>query len=306
MANTIDPASSLKNQNLILSNKSYLVTNPLFSKKVQSTSRLFRPSGKSYAAKTTPNVFRSSIRNKYPFFKKNYKKTINLKVIVSKFFTRSALNSLRSFQKFSKLYQNRKLYLKMLNPNNMYGVKVTTNQLINNTAQATNKLRRRLIKSVVKSPTPFINKFFFKKIASENSLIQILFNPTLFKIASTAENYNFYKLSSHLLNKMYLEGINKESISQISGSTNSSSNPNGTATIISLTNLQPHNKFKFTVFKKIYAFFANNKIHKNIIPLYYHTLIRFVENCSGKKTLLQFYPFVNQCIDKDFIIRYKI
>jgi len=75
---------------------------------------------------------------------------------------------------------------------------------------------------------------------------------------------------------------------------------------VQLTNLQPHNGFKFTIFKKIYAFFANNKIHKNIIPLYYHTLIRFVENCSGKKTLLQFYPFVNQCINKDFIIRYKI
>ena len=142
----------------------------------------------------------------------------------------------------------------------------------------------------------FINYFFLKKLTLQNSLTHVLLNPTLFKITSTIENCNLYELILHVLNKTNLTGLNK----------NVAGRGLSPGSVLQLTNLQPHNKFKFTIFKKIYAFFANNKIHKNIIPLYYHTLIRFVENCSGKKTLLQFYPFVNQCINKDFIIRYKI
>ena len=269
---------------------------------MQSTSRLFKSYGGPYTAnKIIQNTFKSVTHPKYPFFKKNYKKSVNAQVIVSKFFIRSAPNNLRNFQKFSKLYSNRKLYLKTLNPNSMYGLRAAnTKQLSAGKTLTSIKLFKHPIRGASKHLTPFINNFFMKKIIAKNPLTQILFNPTLLKIASTVENYSLYKLTLYTFNKMCSESLNKGSPGQILG------NPNNKLVTIHLTNLQPHNKFKFTVFKKIYAFFANNKIRKNVIPLYYHTLIRFVENCSGKKTLLQFYPFVNQCIDKDFIVRYKI
>ena len=182
----------------------------------------------------------------------------------------------------------------------MYVLKTTlisNNRLVTSTTWVRNKLTKSVVNPINNSTNlVFINYFFLKKLTLRNSLTHVLLNPTLFKITSTVENCNSYKLILHVLNKTYLTGLNKDTTGGVLN----------LGSAVQLTNLQPHNKFKFTVFKKIYAFFANNKIHKNIIPLYYHTLIRFVENCSGKKTLLQFYPFVNQCINKDFIVRYKI
>jgi hypothetical protein len=34
-------------------------------------------------------------------------------------------------------------------------------------------------------------------------------------------------------------------------------------------------------------------------------MIRFIEDCTGKKTLFQFYPFMSQDVNVDFIVRYK-
>ena len=34
-------------------------------------------------------------------------------------------------------------------------------------------------------------------------------------------------------------------------------------------------------------------------------MIRFIEDCTGKKTLFQFYPFMNQDVTTDFVVRYK-
>ena len=74
---------------------------------------------------------------------------------------------------------------------------------------------------------------------------------------------------------------------------------------INYSNILPHNKFKYTYVKKFFSSFSNQKLRSNITPWYYHTLIRFLENYTGKKILFQFYPFVNQEISKDSIIRYK-
>jgi len=74
---------------------------------------------------------------------------------------------------------------------------------------------------------------------------------------------------------------------------------------INYSNILPHNKFKYTYVKKFFSSFSNQKLRSNITPWYYHTLIRFLENYTGKKILFQFYPFVNQEISKDSIMRYK-
>ena len=76
-------------------------------------------------------------------------------------------------------------------------------------------------------------------------------------------------------------------------------------TDLSYTNLQPHKSFSYITSKKILSLFSTNKIREDIIPLYYNTLIRFMEHCSGKKIFIQLYPFLNQNITYDYVVRYK-
>ena len=74
---------------------------------------------------------------------------------------------------------------------------------------------------------------------------------------------------------------------------------------LTYTNLQPHNCFRYITSKKILSLFSTNKIREDVIPLYYNTLIRFMEHCSGKKIFIQLYPFLNQNVAYDYIVRYK-
>jgi len=74
---------------------------------------------------------------------------------------------------------------------------------------------------------------------------------------------------------------------------------------IFLTNLVPHNSFRKHFSKKVLNSFANRLFREDIIPYYQNTLIRFMEYCTGRKVLFQFYPFVNQHIDKSSMVRYK-
>ena len=76
-------------------------------------------------------------------------------------------------------------------------------------------------------------------------------------------------------------------------------------TLIFLTNLVPHSSFQKHFTKKVLNSFANRLFREDIIPYYQNTLIRFIEFCTGRKVLFQFYPFVNQHIDKSYIVRYK-
>ena len=75
---------------------------------------------------------------------------------------------------------------------------------------------------------------------------------------------------------------------------------------MSKTNLIPQYFFHKFFFKKLYNLFLINKIREDFIPYYYHILIRFLEHSSGKKYIIQIYPFLNQNIELSFLIRYKI
>lgn len=77
-----------------------------------------------------------------------------------------------------------------------------------------------------------------------------------------------------------------------------STNPNN--------NLWPSKHFNYEVLKSVYTSTSRDKITTNLIPVYYHTLIRFMENLSGNLILLQFYPFINQSITTNFIVKYKL
>tara|TARA_B110001450_G_scaffold193287_1_gene181522 strand:- start:8858 stop:9295 length:438 start_codon:yes stop_codon:yes gene_type:complete len=75
---------------------------------------------------------------------------------------------------------------------------------------------------------------------------------------------------------------------------------------ININNILPSSNFRHTLVKKVYSSLSYNKVNLNFIPIYYTTLIRFMENISGNKILIQFYPFVNQSVTENFIIKYKL
>ena len=75
--------------------------------------------------------------------------------------------------------------------------------------------------------------------------------------------------------------------------------------VIYTTNLTPHKSFNKQFSKKVLNSFANRLFREDLIPLYQNTLIRFIEFCTGKKAMFQFYPFVNQHVEKDYMVRYK-
>jgi len=71
------------------------------------------------------------------------------------------------------------------------------------------------------------------------------------------------------------------------------------------SNLYPHESFRKQLSKRVLNSFANRKFREDIIPTYQNAIIRFIEFCTGKKALFQFYPFVHQHISKEYIVRYK-
>ena len=71
------------------------------------------------------------------------------------------------------------------------------------------------------------------------------------------------------------------------------------------TNLLPHTSFRKNLNKKVLNSFTNKSFDENLVPWYYHTLIRFMEHCSGKKVFFQFYPFMDQSVSAEHAARYK-
>ena len=74
---------------------------------------------------------------------------------------------------------------------------------------------------------------------------------------------------------------------------------------LKLSNILPAKCFKHRLTRKIYNLTKLQTIQENFTPWYYNTLVRFMEHCSGKKCLFQFYPFVNNDVEHEFYVRYK-
>jgi hypothetical protein len=70
-------------------------------------------------------------------------------------------------------------------------------------------------------------------------------------------------------------------------------------------NLLPEAILDKKLSKTVLNSFKSTFFQENVISWYHNTLIRFIEDCTGKKILFQFYPFMSQDIDLDFIVRYK-
>ena len=276
-SNRFNPIKTVKNLNLI-KNKKLTISNKYNSN--------------TYLNLKTPNkVLRLS------FFLKN--KSISgfqSKATLFKFLIKKVKNN---FNNFNKIFKKRKFF-----NNNLKAITSTGNNFnlpMLNTKMVTTSNSNN---NTYYSPYPTLNtnwkwpngsKFNLQYVNSLKILTTVLHNPFIlrFCLKSTSSTSNLPNTLNLMVHKLDLFFKNKNSLQ------------NYNYTSLYMTNLYPHPNFNHTINKKVYAFFTNNKIHKNIIPIYYNTLIRFAENCTGKKVVIQFYPFVNQSITKDFIIRYK-
>ena len=70
-------------------------------------------------------------------------------------------------------------------------------------------------------------------------------------------------------------------------------------------NLVPNPHFNFSIFKKVSGSHAEGVFTMSSVPWHYNSIIRFMEFCSGKKVLFQFYPFLFQSVEKYYVVTYK-
>lgn len=66
--------------------------------------------------------------------------------------------------------------------------------------------------------------------------------------------------------------------------------------ILNKTNVWPSSSFSFTVKRRLLKVFSFHKFSLNVTIWYYHTLLRFLENCTGKKAFLKFNPFIDNSL----------
>jgi hypothetical protein len=72
------------------------------------------------------------------------------------------------------------------------------------------------------------------------------------------------------------------------------------------SNLLPTGDFHFFLAKKINNAGMRRGFNVGLTPWYYTSIVRFIEHVSGRKTLMQFYPFMSHEVSKDDIVRYKL
>jgi hypothetical protein len=77
-------------------------------------------------------------------------------------------------------------------------------------------------------------------------------------------------------------------------------------TASNLTNLVPSTHFSYTFAKKVLSTRINNRFVPQVIPMYHYSVVRFVEFVTGRRALLQFYPFMSQEVEKEHEVRYKL
>jgi hypothetical protein len=162
------------------------------------------------------------------------------------------------------------------------------------------KLNNKVSNDVVGYYTPQYLKSVYDSsiLFNQNCLLIFLNNPILLKMHLKPLTYNdnsknsllsSFDFKSKYLNKLLFVG-----------------NPFKDKTSITHSNLTPSKSFSKILLKKVYTTLSRNKLLLNFIPIYYTTLVRFIEDISGLSTLIQFYPFVNQSISTLFIIKYKL
>jgi len=78
---------------------------------------------------------------------------------------------------------------------------------------------------------------------------------------------------------------------------------NSRVNVFQNSNIFPSSSLNFSIKRKVLKIFSYNKFSPNITMWYYNTLVRFIENCSGKKCFLKFNPFIDNCLTFSDIAR---
>ena len=116
---------------------------------------------------------------------------------------------------------------------------------------------------------------------------------------------NLTLLKSSILNESSPLNVFDTKSTQFAFSTSITNILRGTGNVNPYNNLIPVVSLNKTVAKTVTNSFKNSFFQENVISWYHNTMIRFIEDCTGKKTLFQFYPFMNQDVSPDFVVRYK-
>lgn len=173
-----------------------------------------------------------------------------------------------------------------------------------------------------KKVTNFIKKNInFRKIFYKN-LTKVLIQPSVVNTPLTIDNKNPYLntnltlLKNHKVLHKVLEnnllfnylGLDFNTLRDLTNTKNNSTLVktittdlniqffNSRFSLFSKSNLLPSTMFKFTIKRKLLKVFKFHKFSSNITMWYYNILIRFIENCSGKKVYLKFNPFIENAL----------
>jgi len=71
------------------------------------------------------------------------------------------------------------------------------------------------------------------------------------------------------------------------------------------TNLAPYIPIRSALKKRVLASQTNTFLGRAVLPWAHNSLIRFTEDCSGKRVLLQVYSFITQNVDGAFLTLYR-
>jgi hypothetical protein len=185
-----------------------------------------------------------------------------------------------------RLHRKRRNYLHNLTQPLYYPARNTNNLIINRVNKVSPLLKFNLIHTPTFITQPHSHELVNATVlfSKTQTIINVLSNLLCFK--------NFF--INPKLNKPYYQNLIYLVLNRKLGQQYNLNN-----------NLSPHAIFRKKLCKKVLNSFTNKNFDENITPWYYHTLIRFIEHCSGTKIIFQFYPFINQLVSFDNIMRYK-
>ena len=136
----------------------------------------------------------------------------------------------------------------------------------------------------------------------DNNLILTRNTDLLFTFFENKTLYKYLSFNNNLSYFNYNKTINKNNNLSVVSDLNKQFF-NSRINIFNKSNLIPSNIFKYTIKRKLLKIVNFHKFSSNIIMWYYNILIRFMENCSGKKVYLKFNPFIENSLSFTDIAR---
>jgi hypothetical protein len=136
----------------------------------------------------------------------------------------------------------------------------------------------------------------------DNNLILTRNTDLLFTFFENTTLYKYLNFNNNLSYFNYNKTINKNNNLSVVNDLNKHFF-NSRVNIFNKSNLISSNIFKYTIKRKLLKIVNFHKFSSNIIMWYYNILIRFMENCSGKKVYLKFNPFIENSLSFTDIAR---